>query len=176
MIDLKTGRFVINEEKGWFIEPGMKKEDLKNSKLYLNGPLSENYKLHPEWRGAYFNHIDINGYDMNVDVEVNRFNYVDCINMYLYDAHEPDLSKEEAYRFKSLHDKFLSEQIGNQLKSKGEIWLDYEWGSISSEISLMHFTTVEIVIRYNLHPFLVADGIIKPVTAEEARQNFLNSL
>lgn len=112
MIDLKTGRFVINEEKGWFIEPGMKIQDLINSNLYLNGPLDDGFKEHPEW-GAYFSHIDINGYDMSVQIIVDNFHYVNQIIMYLHDAHEPALSKEEAYRFKSLHDKFLSEQIGD---------------------------------------------------------------
>lgn len=167
MIDLKTGKIVINEQKGWVLEPGMKWEDLKKSNIYVNGPIHENYRLHPEWQGAFFEHIDIDGFDMSVDVNVDMDGYIDEIYVYHPDAHNQCLSKEEAYKFKAFHDEFISHQIGNQLKGSGEIWLDYDWGSITSEINLMHDSIVDIIIRYDTYPIRVAKGEIKPVTQED---------
>lgn len=172
MIDLKTGKIVINEQKGWVLEPGMKREDLKKSDLYINGPLSEYYRQHPELLGAFFEHIDIDGFDMSVDVNVDTNGYIHKIFIYHPDAHNQCLSKEEAYKFKAFHDEFISHQIGNQLKGSGEIWLDYDWGSITSEINLMHDSIVDIIIRYDTIPIRIKKGEIKHATKEDVEKFF----
>ena len=79
MLDLKTGRFVINAEKGWELHPFMTREEFMASDLFKSEHLiKENFDINDPFFS--FRNVDIDGYKMWVTVYL-RFNFHKDVHM-----------------------------------------------------------------------------------------------
>ena len=163
MIDLETGRFILRE--GVEIYPGMKRDDFINSKLFEDAFFKDG-KVDTNKIFYDFKTQDIDGFKMELTIHFSPQNYIDRIELthpdfYKWPDWPKDISeKDYAYSLKKYNDQFLMKQIEGSIREGNEIWLDYDWGSITSSISFYYNPTVMITIRYNLVPILEANGEI----------------
>lgn len=161
MLDLKTGRFVINAEKGWELHPFMTREEFMASDFFKSEHLVK--------RDSYdnrcvfdFRDVDIDGYKMWVSVFMEfdihkECEYVDkivlCSNDALdfYDRPYDSSWREAAFEVKRLHDEFLLHETGLDkacVDNRKENWFNVDWGTFNSSINLMHQPVIEITLRY----------------------------
>ena len=163
MLDLKTGRFVINAEKGWELHPFMTREEFMASDFFKSEHLVK--------RDSYVNRsifdfcdVDIDGYKMWVSVFLEfdihkEYEYVEkivlCSNDALdfYDRPYDSTWRESAFEVKRLHDEFLLHETGLDKvcidESKIENQFSVDWGDFNSSICLMHQPVIEITINYD---------------------------
>ena len=163
MLDLKTGRFVINAEKGWELHPFMTREEFMASDLFKSEHLiKENFDINDPFFS--FRNVDIDGYKMWVTVYL-RFNfhkdvqYVKKIELDskqaldFYDRPYDETWKQAAFDVKRLHDQFLLHETGLDSgcidENKKENWFNVDWGNFYSSINLMHQPEIRISINYN---------------------------
>ena len=162
MLDLKTGRFVINAEKGWELHPFMTREEFLASGFFNSEHLiKENFDVNDPFFS--FKDVDIDGYKMYMTVFLRQnfrkeHYYVDMIQLTskeaieFYDRPYDNTWKQAAFDVKHLHDKFLLHETGlDEGSMEGEKENDFmlDWGSFSSSICLMHQPEIVISIDYD---------------------------
>lgn len=157
MIDLKTGRFVIDAEKGWEVHPFMTREEFMQSDMFKT---VLNKKEFTEEDEVFSFLVNIDGYEMYMRIITGgRHNCVENISLISKRFDEinnykcmPDNWEETAYEIKHIHDDFLlKETTLNQtcLEREKENWFDVSWGSIRSSFDLRYDDPyAEIVIDY----------------------------
>ena len=186
MIDLETGRFVLR--KGVELYPGMTREEFFNSPIYKKELLWERDREDPREECYDIKTQEIDGYKMDMEIWFsNDDEYGDYINQIkmtkpeFYDWPEgwPKDWDSYAYEIKRYNDEFLQKQIERSIREGKELWYDYDWGSITSSISLMHTPHVMITIRYRVVPFLEAKGKkikgLEELTLEDIKRLFSGS-
>lgn len=163
MIDLNTGRFVLRE--GVELYPGMTREDFFKSPLYLTELYHESDRIDPINPSYFLKTQKIDGYEMSIEIHISYHDYVDRIEITKPEFYDwPDWPKgisesDYAYSIKKYNDEFLQKQIQGNIREGNELWFDYDWGSVTSSISLMHTPNVNITIRYREVPFLEKKGM-----------------
>lgn len=183
MIDLKTGRFVLREDVELY--PGMKREDFLNSPLFKTELYRESDKEKTRKFSYDLKTQNIDGFKMSITIyfedDDEYGDYVDMIEITkpeFYDWPDgwPNDWNSYAYSIKKHNDEFLEKQIQNRIREGKELWFDYDWGSITSSISLMHTPHVMITIRFNIIPFKEAKGKkfkgLKELTLEDIDKMF----
>ena len=167
MIDLKTGRFVLRE--GVEVYPGMTREEFFKSPLYQTELFRERDRENPRERSYDIKDQIIDGYEMSMTIWISNDDeygdYVEEIEMTKPEFYDwpngwpKDIREEDyAYSIKRYNDEFLQKQIQGNIREGKELWFEYEWGSITSSISLMHTPHVMLNIRYRVVPFKEAKG------------------
>ncbi len=161
MLDLKTGRFVINAEKGWELHPFMTREEFMASDFFKSEHLiKENFDINAPFFG--FRNVDIDGYKMWMTVYIrsdihNDKKYVEEIELVskealeFYDRAYDSTWKQAAYDVKRLHDEFLLHETGLDegcMDDRKENCFNVDWGYFNSSINLMHQPEIQISINY----------------------------
>ncbi len=160
MLDLKTGKFVIDAEKGWEVHPFMTREEFQKSGLFNSEYLIKDPKFSMDDPFFCFKPINMNGCDMCMTIFVGGSH--DCvreIELVSNDAYEfyerpyDENWKEAAFDVKRMHDEFLMREVGldssNIDSKKYDNDYDTDWGTFSSNICLMHDPDISISIRYD---------------------------
>lgn len=161
MLDLKTGKFVIDAEKGWEVHPFMTREEFQKSGLFNSEYLIRDPEFSMDDPFFCFKPININGCDMCMTIFVGGRH--DCVRKieltskeakYFYG--EPYLTEgweKKAFDIKRMHDEFLMHELGldksNIDSDKRENWYNVEWGDFHSSICLMHDPDISISINYD---------------------------
>ena len=161
MLDLKTGRFVINAEKGWELHPFMTREEFMASDFFNSEHLiKENFDINDPFFS--FKDVDIDGYKMYMTVFIRsdihkEKKYVEEFVLhskeyldYYKRAYEGNW-EEAAYDVKRLHDEFLLHETGLDngcMDERKENCFRVDWGAFNSCINLMHQPDIYIKIRY----------------------------
>ena len=165
MIDLKTGRFILRE--GVELYPGMTRDDFFKSSLYKTQLFRESDKENTRKRSYDLKVQEIDGFQMQMCIYLsNDDEYGDYINeiemtkpeFYDWPDGWPSDWNDYAYSIKKYNDEFLQKQIQGNIREGKELWFDYEWGSITSSISLMHTPRVMLTIRFHITSFKEAKG------------------
>ncbi len=162
MLDLKTGRFVINAEKGWELHPFMTREEFMASDFFKSEHLiRDNFDINSPI--FFFKGVKIDGYEMFMRVFLRgnfrkKNKYVKKIQLVskeaieFYDRSYDETWEQAAYEVKRLHDKFLMHETGldeGHMDGGKENDFMVEWGSFSSSICLMHQPEIVISIDYD---------------------------
>ena len=160
MLDLKTGKFVIDAEKGWEVHPFMTREEFQKSGLFNSEYqiIDKDYKLSDPFFS--FKPILMNGCNMYMTIFVGGRH--DCVKRIVltskeaYELHEGayEANREEAaFAIKRMHDEFLMREVGLEKESidsgKHENWYTVEWGDFHSSMSLRYDPVIEITISYD---------------------------
>lgn len=160
MLDLQTGRFVIDAERGFEIHPFMTREEFMNSALFQSEYLNKNnFSMDDPYFCFY--PINIDGYEMYLRIHIGgRHNCVSDVYIFSKRISEinnyqcmPDNWKEIAYEIKREHDEFLLKQTklnGSTIVPGKENWFDLDWGYFRSSFCLRYDDPdAEIVISYD---------------------------
>ncbi len=160
MLDLKTGKFVIDAEKGWEVHPFMTREEFQKSGLFNSEYLIKDPKFSMDDPFFCFKPINMNGCDMCMTIFVGGSH--DCvreIELVSEDAYEfynrpyDENWREAAFDVKKMHDEFLMREVGlnssNIDSEKYDNDYDTDWGTFSSNICLMHDPDISITISYD---------------------------
>lgn len=164
MIDLQTGSFVIDAEKGFEIHPFMSREEFMNSPLFKSEYLNKRgFSMDDPY--FCFHPINIDGNEMFLRVHIGgRHNCVRkavLISKRIKEIDDyhcmPENWKEIAYDIKREHDEFLLKQTqlgSSTIDPEKDNWFDVKWGSFRSSFCLRYDDPyAEIVISYdNLTP------------------------
>lgn len=159
MLDLKTGRFVIDAEKGWELHPFMSRKEFLNSALFYSEYLDRK-DLKPEDRSFHFGPLCIDGYDMHLNVDFGGLH--DCVERIRLISTKlseiPDINnmpsnwKEIAYETKRIHDEFLQKEMSVALHGAGDEKdksFMLPWGGVRSDFCLRYdIPSAEVVIEY----------------------------
>lgn len=160
MLDLKTGRFVIDAEKGWELHPFMSRKEFLNSALFYSEYLDrKDLSLKDDVFG--FGPMSINGYEMYMTVDFGGLH--DCVERIRLISTKlseiPDINnmpsnwKEIAYETKRIHDEFLQKETSmapSCLDEDKDNSYMVSWGSFRSDFCLRYdIPDVEIVINYD---------------------------
>ena len=160
MLDLKTGRFVIDAEKGWELHPFMSRKEFLNSALFYSEYLDRK-DLKPEDRSFHFGPLCIDGYDMHLNVDFGGLH--DCVEKIrlistklseIKDINNmPSNWEEIAYETKRTHDEFLQKETAMNpscLDEDKDNSFMVSWGGFRSDFCLRYdIPDVEIVINYD---------------------------
>ncbi len=159
MLDLKTGRFVIDAEKGWELHPFMSRKEFLNSALFYSEYLDrKDLSLKDDVFG--FGPMSINGYEMYMTVDFGGLH--DCVEKIrlistklseIKDINNmPSNWKEIAYETKRIHDEFLQKEMSVALHGAGDEKdksFMLPWGGVRSDFCLRYdIPSAEIVINY----------------------------
>ena len=161
MLDLKTGKFVIDAEKGWEVHPFMTREEFQKSGLFNSEYqiIDKDFKLSDPFFS--FKPILMNGCNMFMTIFVDDGDngYIEKIvltSVESYDFHWRPYDEnweKEAFNIKRMHDEFLMREVGmdasNADPKKYDNDYDTDWGTFSSNICLMHEPDISITIRYD---------------------------
>ncbi|MBR6042137.1 MAG: hypothetical protein IKP37_05835 [Paludibacteraceae bacterium] len=162
MLDLKTGRFVINAEKGWEFHPFMSRKEFFESGLFKQSEHSKNSsEINATKKYFHFPSININGYEMNMSVHVGGLH--DCVkNIWLVSTKlmeipdincMPDNWREIAYEVKRIHDEFLQKETAmspSDIDKDKENSFSLSWGSFGSSFCLRYdMPSADIEISYD---------------------------
>ncbi len=156
MLDLKTGRFVIDAEKGWELHPFMSRQEFFYSALFKS---KYPHKGDREKRTFNFGKVFIDGYEMFMLVTFGGLH--DCVErvtlvsvkMTITDINNmPSNWKEIAYEVKRTHDEFLQKQMEVSFADAGsdkDHSFMLPWGDVRSDFSLRYdIPSAEVVISY----------------------------
>ncbi len=160
MLDLKTGRFVIDAEKGWELHPFMSRKEFFDSRLFKSEFLNKK-DLSLKDDVFIFGPMSINGYAMYMNVVFGGLH--DCIEKIrlvstklseVKDINNmPSNWKEIAYETKRIHDEFLQKETSmapSCLDEDKDNSYMVSWGSFRSDFCLRYdIPDVEIVINYD---------------------------
>ena len=160
MLDLKTGRFVIDAEKGWELHPFMSRQEFFNSGLFKSEYLKKK-DLNLKDDVFIFGPMSINGYEMYMNVIFGGLH--DCVEKIrlvstklseIKDINNmPSNWKEIAYETKRTHDEFLQKETSmapSCLDEDKDNSYMVSWGSFRSDFSLRYdIPSAEIVINYD---------------------------
>ena len=160
MLDLKTGRFVIDAEKGWELHPFMSRKEFFDSGLFKSEFLNKkDLNLKDDVFG--FGPMSINGYEMYMTVDfgglhdcVERITLISTKLSEIKDINNmPSNWKEIAYETKRIHDEFLQKEMSVALHGAGDEKdksFMLPWGGVRSDFCLRYdIPDVEIVINYD---------------------------
>lgn len=160
MLDLKTGRFVIDAQKAWELHPFMSREAFQRSDLFNSDYLIKHdlFGLDNPFFG--FKPIDMDGHWMYMTVYVGGRH--DCVcqieltSMESYDFRRRPFDGDwepTALGIKRVHDEFLMREVGLSMEhvalEKFENCYNVEWGSFRSGICLLHEPDISITIEYD---------------------------
>ena len=158
MLDLKTGRFVINEEKGWELHPFMSRKEFFDSGLFKSAFPDIN-EIKTDKRSYNLGIVSINGYKMYMHIMLGGLH--DCIErislvsekMTIKDINNmPSNWKEIAYETKRIHDEFLQKEMSVALHGAGDEKdksFMLPWGGVRSDFCLRYdIPSAEVVIEY----------------------------
>ena len=160
MLDLKTGRFVINEEKGWEFHPFMSRKEFFESGLFKSEYLYRK-DLSLDDDVFHFGPLNINGYEMNMNVVlgglhdcVKRIRLISTKLMEIPDINcMPDNWREIAYEVKRIHDEFLQKETAmspSDIDKDRENSFSLSWGSFGSSFCLRYdMPSADIEISYD---------------------------
>lgn len=159
MLDIKTGRFVINEEKGWELHPFMSRKEFFESGLFKSAFPDIN-KIKTDKKSYNLGKVNIDGYEMYMSVILGGLH--DCIEMITIVSEKmtikdinnmPSNWKEIAYETKRIHDEFLQKEMSVALRGAGDEKdksFMLPWGGVRSDFCLRYdIPDVEIVIDYD---------------------------
>ncbi len=159
MLDLKTGRFVIDAEKGWELHPFMSRKEFFDSGLFKSAFPDIN-EIKTDKRSYNLGIVSINGYKMYMHIMLGGLH--DCIErislvsekMTIKDINNmPSNWKEIAYETKRIHDEFLQKETSmapSCLDEDKDNSYMVSWGSFRSDFCLRYdIPDVEIVINYD---------------------------
>ena len=159
MLDLKTGRFVIDAEKGWELHPFMSRQEFFNSALFKSKYPNKD-EINSDKKSYNLGLVNINGYEMYMSVILGGLH--DCIEMItlvsvkmtITDINNmPSNWKEIAYETKRTHDEFLQKETSmapSCLDEDKDNSYMVSWGSFRSDFCLRYdIPDVEIVINYD---------------------------
>ncbi len=160
MLDLKTGRFVIDAEKGWELHPFMSRQEFFNSGLFKSEYLKKK-DLNLKDDVFIFGPMSINGYEMYMNVIFGGLH--DCVEKIrlvstklseIKDINNmPSNWKEIAYEAKRINDEFLQKETSmapSCLDEDKDNSFMVSWGSFRSDFCLRYdIPDVEIVINYD---------------------------
>ena len=160
MLDLKTGRFVINAEKGWEFHPFMSRKEFFESGLFKSEYLDKK-DLSLDDEVFHFGPLNINGYEMNMCVDFGGLH--DCVERITLISTKlseiPDINnmpsnwKEIAYETKRINDEFLQKETSmapSCLDEDKDNSFMVSWGGFRSDFCLRYdIPDVEIVINYD---------------------------
>ncbi|MCR5496236.1 MAG: hypothetical protein K6F48_00160 [Paludibacteraceae bacterium] len=156
MLDISTGRFVINEREGWEFAPFFSRDELMGSKFWRDNQ-SNRTDLGGTGRTFLFDHLPISDHRMSMELHIGRSGYIDKVTL------RTDLAaniqewfskpgwEETALKQKRIHDQFLAHETSmspDLLSEKDELSISAEWGGITSVMDLSAEPDVRIVIRY----------------------------
>lgn len=159
MLDLKTGKFVIDAEKGWEVHPFMTREEFQKSGLFNSEYLIKNEKFNLDDPFFGFKPINIDGYEMYVCIYiggrhdcVRRIELASVESYEFGSSHYDETWEKRAFDIKRMHDEFLMREIGlekaNIDSEKRENWYSVEWGDFQSSICLRYEPDISIAINY----------------------------
>ncbi len=159
MLDLKTGKFVIDAEKGWEVHPFMTREEFQKSGLFNSEYLIRDPEFSMDDPFFCFKPINISGCEMCLTIFVGgRHNCVREIELVSKDAYEfykrpyDENWRKSAFDVKRMHDEFLMREVGLKLSNidseKYDNDYDTDWGTFSSNICLMYDPDISISIKY----------------------------
>ena len=159
MLDLKTGKFVIDAEKGWEVHPFMTREEFQKSGLFNSEYLIKHEKFNLDDPFFGFKPININGCEMYVCIYIGgRHDCVRRIELISVESHKFEKEpydenwRKKAFDIKRMHDEFLMREVGlnssNIDSEKYDNDYDTDWGTFSSNICLMHEPDISITITY----------------------------
>ena len=158
MIDLKSGRFSWGE--GYALWPGMTRKEFEASALYRD-ELPEAVKKGIEpFQCFALKRQEIDGFEIEVLLGFDNDNFLETINL----AHPDNYKNEKQWPYntsdrehlsfiKEYNDRFLATQMQGQIEGGRELSFDFEWGTISSSCSYVHFPEAEISIVYDTFRF-----------------------
>ena len=170
MIDLKSGRFSWGE--GYALWPGMTRKEFEASALYRD-ELPEAVKQEPEKFICALKTQNIDGFTVDIMLGFDQDNYLRRVSIahpdnYTWNDWPPERDQHEHLRFiKDYNDRFLATQIRGSIEGGRELSFDFEWGTISSSCSYVHFPEAEINIRFDTFYF-------KPGYTEREAQQLLD--
>lgn len=161
MLDLKTGKFVIDAEKGWEVHPFMTREEFQKTELFNSDYqiIDKDFSLSDPFFS--FRPILMNGCNMYMTIFVDDGDkgFVEKIvltSVESYNFHWRPYDEnweKEAFNIKQMHDEFLMREVGlsssNIDSEKYDNDYDTDWGTFSSNICLMHEPDISITIRYD---------------------------
>ena len=160
MLDLKTGRFVINEEKGWEFHPFMSRKEFFESGLFKSEYLDKK-DLSLDDEVFHFGPLNINGYEMNMCVDfgglhdcVERITLISTKLSEIKDINNmPSNWEEIAYETKRTHDEFLQKETSmapSCLDEDKDNSFMVSWGGFRSDFCLRYdIPSAQIVINYD---------------------------
>lgn len=161
MIDLKSGRFSWGE--GYALWPGMTRSDFEGSELYAS-ELPEAVKKEPEKYICSPRTQNIDGFEMDMLLSFDQDDFLESITIahpdnFTWESWPVDRDDREYLQFiKSYNDRFLATQMQGQIEGGRELSFDFEWGTISSSCSYVHFPEAEITIVYDTFRFKPAQA------------------
>ncbi len=161
MLDLKTGRFVIDAEKGWELHPFMSRQEFFNSGLFNSEYLDKEDDFSLKDNVFIFGPMSINGYEMYMNVIFGGLH--DCVEKIrlistklseIKDINNmPSNWEEIAYETKRTHDEFLQKETSMSpscLDEDKDNSFMVSWGSFRSDFSLRYdIPSAQIVINYD---------------------------
>ena len=161
MLDLKTGKFVIDAEKGWEVHPFMTREEFQKSGLFNSEYLIRDPKFSMDDPFFGFKPININGCDMYMCIFVGEGEkgFVETIELSSVESYKfhwrpyDENWEKTAFDIKRMHDEFLMREVGLSSSNIDSEKYDNDyltdWGTFSSNICLMHEPDISITIRYD---------------------------
>ncbi|MCR5568999.1 MAG: hypothetical protein K6G31_06965 [Paludibacteraceae bacterium] len=159
MLDLKTGRFVIDAGKGWELHPFMSRQEFFDSGLFKSAFPDIN-EIKTDKRSYHLGIVSINGYEMYTKIVLGGLH--DCVEKIRLISTElseiqdinnmPSNWKEIAYETKRIHDEFLQKEMSVALHGAGDEKdksFMLPWGGVRSDFCLRYdIPSAEIVINY----------------------------
>ena len=160
MLDLKTGKFVIDAEKGGEVHPFMTREEFQKTELFNSDYqiIDKDFSLSDPFFS--FRPILMNGCNMYMTIFVGGSH--DCVRRIVLTSKESyefhwrkydENWEKEAFDIKRMHDEFLMREVGlnssNVDSEKYDNDYDTDWGTFSSNICLMHEPDISITITYD---------------------------
>ena len=156
MLDISTGKFILNSQEEWVISPFLSKNDLMNSKFWDANKEGLRHAS-SNGRSFFFERLTIDGYPLSMEIHIGRNDYVDKITLrseratHIQEWISTPGWEDTALEQKKLHDEFLAREtvIPVQLLSeKDELSIDTDWGGITSVMDLSSEPDIHIAIRY----------------------------
>ena len=159
MLDLKTGKFVIDAEKGWEVHPFMTREEFQKSGLFNSEYLIKPEKFNLDDPFFGFKPINIDGYEIYVCIYiggrhdcVRRIELASVESYEFESAHHDETWEKRAFDIKRMHDEFLMHEVGLDKayidSEKRENLYSVEWGDFQSSICLRYEPDISIAINY----------------------------
>ncbi len=80
MLDISTGKFILNSQEEWVISPFLSKNDLMNSKFWDANKEGLRHAS-SNGRSFFFERLTIDGYPLSMEIHIGRNDYVDKITL-----------------------------------------------------------------------------------------------
>ncbi len=156
MLDISTGRLILNETEGWEISPFLTRSDLMESSFWRMSQ-GNTQNIRSNAKNLHINKITIDEYVFSMEIHIGRNDFIDEITLRSERASEIQqwsgrpgweaIAKEE----KQIHEEFLRKATSLPTlftTDKDEQTIETNWGSISSIMDLSSEPDIRISIRY----------------------------